>query len=246
MSLAGSLEHGEVHLWQMNPGDTAWDAFAAVLSDDEHEKAMRYRTLLLQQTTRRCRSALRLVLGLYANQPAVSLHFSYGQFGKPELLHRRLRFNLSHSGDHALMAISQHSVGVDLEFMGRQANAELSGLIDLVCHPEEKANLALLPETEKAAMFYRLWTQKEAYCKMLGVGLQQSLDRLRFRATAVPSVFQVCDEESEQLSASFVHNLCLLDGYAASLCLPLADARIGWFDAGALLASPPACTEAAS
>jgi 4'-phosphopantetheinyl transferase len=231
MSLAGSLQHDEVHIWQVKLGSPTWDIFSIVLNRDEREKAARYRTPLLQQHYSRCRSALRLILCLYANQSAAGLNFRYGQFGKPELAdHHRLHFNLSHSGDHALIAISVHLVGIDLEFMGN-ANIDLAGLIDLVCHPEEKAALAPLPDAEKSMMFHRLWTQKEAYCKMRGIGLQQSLAALHFSATDTPSVSQVCIEESDHASTFFVHNLNLLDGYAASLCLPLAEARIGLFKA---------------
>lgn len=230
MGPARSLQHDEVHIWQMKPGIAQWDKFSAVLSDDERVKAVRFRTPQLGQNYSRCRSALRLILARYANQSASTLKFRYGRFGKPELLQHGLRFNLSHSGEHALIAISSHVVGVDLEFMGK-TNVDLPGLIDLVCHPEEKSTLSPLGKQEKSAMFYRLWTQKEAYCKMLGVGLQQSLDALHFSPTANPRVSQVCGEERDHASTYYVHDLNSLDGYAASVCLPLADVRIGLFAA---------------
>jgi 4'-phosphopantetheinyl transferase len=142
-------------------------------------------------------------------------------------------FHLSHSGEHALIAISAHALGVDLEFTGKK-NVDLDGLIDMVCHPDEKTTLMQLQETEKSAQFYRLWTQKEAYCKMLGLGLQQSLPALHFKTTESDTVQQVCVEGCDFTPAPpahFVHRLNLLDGYAASLCLPLENPRIAFFTA---------------
>jgi 4'-phosphopantetheinyl transferase len=230
MGLAGSLQDGEVHIWKMQLSSPKWDKFSSVLSADEYEKASRYRTPQLQKNYSRCRSALRQILSLYTNQEAAALNFRYGKFGKPELLEQPPHFNVSHSGDHALIAISRQLVGVDLEFTGK-TNTDLAGLIDFVCHPMEIVALARLPEAEKSAMFYQLWTQKEAYCKILGVGLQQSLKALHFDATANPSVFQVCVEDNHQSAPFFVHNLTLLNGYAASVCLSLATASIDLFEA---------------
>jgi 4'-phosphopantetheinyl transferase len=231
MGLAGSLQYDEAHVWQVKLDNPIWDMFATVLNAAELEKAARYRTSTLQQRYRRCRSALRLILARYANQAAPDLNFRYGQFGKPELLdHHRLHFNLSHSGDHALIAISTHELGVDLEFMGKQ-NVDLDGLIDMVCHPNEKAALLLLQENAKNQQFYRLWTQKEAYCKMQGLGLQQSLPALHFKATESGDVLQVHVDDRDHASAHFVHKLDLLEGYAASICLPLESVRISTFSA---------------
>ena len=230
MGLAGSLQYDEAHVWQVNLNNPIWDGFATVLNDAEREKAGRFRKPQLQLYHRRCRSALRLILGRYVNQPASNLHFQYGEFGKPELLDHRLQFNLSHSGEHAMVAVCAHEIGVDLEFMGK-SRADLDGLINMVCHPEEKAILALLREPEKSAQFYRLWTQKEAYCKMSGLGLQHSLPDLHFKATAHEAVLQVCPDAGGRPSSHFVHRLDILDGYAASLCLPIEKARIDFFTA---------------
>ena len=230
MSVAGSLQYDEAHVWQMNLENPIWDRFVTVLSDAEREKAARFRTPKLQQHFSRCRSALRLILSRYVNQAASELNVHYGQHGKPELTDHRVQFNLSHSGEHALIAISGHALGVDLEFTGKK-NVDLDGLIDMVCHPNEKTTLIRLQETEKSAQFYRLWTQKEAYCKMLGLGLQQSLPALHFKATECDAVQQVCAEGCDSTPPHFVHRLSLLDDYAASLCLPLEKPRIAFFTA---------------
>jgi 4'-phosphopantetheinyl transferase len=229
MGLAGSLQYGEAHVWQINLDNPIWDMFTSVLSDDERERAARYRTEPLQQSFRRCRSALRLVLARYVNRPASELAFRYGEFGKPELIEHRLQFNLSHSREHALVAISSHAVGIDLEFMGKP-DVDLPGMIDMVCHEEEKSQLSALSENEKSTAFYHLWSRKEAYCKMLGTGLQTALPGLRFRPSNDRSIFEV-DAARANRTACFVYDLALLDNFSAAICLPLANARIGTFRA---------------
>ena len=226
MSLAASLQFNEVHVWQITLDNPIWDRFSSVLNDAERERAARFRAPKLRQHFSRCRSALRVTLARYVEQAAADLNFQYGQFGKPELRDHRLQFNLSHSGDHALVAVSVQELGIDLEFMGKD-NVDLDGLIDMVCHPSERAALNVLDAAEKSAQFYRLWTQKEAYCKTLGLGLQQSLPALYFQATANDAVRQVCADDT--VTPHFVYKLPAPDGYAASLCVPLATPRIAFF-----------------
>ena len=229
MSLAGSLQYGEAHVWHVCLDNAIWDMFTSVLSGDERERADRFATPALQQHFRRCRSALRLVLARYLNRPASDLVFRYGRYGKPELDGQRLQFNLSHSGGQGLIAISSHAVGIDLECI-KPTGSDLPGLIDMVCHEEEKAGLHALSEADRLAAFYSLWSRKEAYCKMRGAGLQIALPGLRFVAGATPAVHAVAADDGSA-DGSYVHDLIAPPGFSASLSLPLADAKIGVFRA---------------
>jgi 4'-phosphopantetheinyl transferase len=229
MSLAGSLQYGEAHVWQVGLDNPIWDMFSSVLSDDERARAARFATPQLQQHFRRCRSALRMVLARYLNRPASELVFNYGEFGKPELAEHRLQFNLSHSKDQGLVAISSHTVGVDLEFI-KPPGSDLPGLIDMVCHENEKLRLSGLPETDKLAAFYRLWSRKEAYCKMRGAGLQISLPGLHFVPAAKPHLHAVAADDGSA-NGSYVYDLTPPPGFSANICLPLADAKIALFRA---------------
>jgi 4'-phosphopantetheinyl transferase len=189
---------------------------------DEREKAGRFRTLKLRQYYRRCRSALRLLLGRYSGQRPASIKFRYREFGKPEVDDPKWHFNLSHSENLALIAISLHPVGIDLEFIN---SLEIDpGLVDIVCHSSEKTALELLPVDERCRLFYELLTKKEAYCKALGVGLQHPLCALRFDVFS-----QVCDEHIDDAPLLFAYSIPSVAGYAASVCMPLADARIYLF-----------------
>ncbi len=216
------IQDGAVHVWHMDLDDTAWDCTFSVLNQEEREKAARFYTEKLQRHYSRCRGALRTILSRYVTEDAAALQFRYGKFGKPELIGFDLHFNLSHSGKHAVFAVSTTDVGVDIELMSKD-RMDLSGLINMVCHPTEKAELALLSDAEKLRQFYRLWTQKEAYCKLVGLGLQQAVDVLHFIPTASASIMELQidnqDGNQEHTPAYFTHRLDIVDGYAGSLCL---------------------------
>ena len=76
-------------------------------------------------------------------------------------------FNLSHSGETVLCAVSDRPLGCDVEGL-RPFDPALPRRF---FHPEECAWLFSLPAAEQPAAFMRLWTLKESYVKALGVGL---------------------------------------------------------------------------
>ncbi|MFC5476257.1 4'-phosphopantetheinyl transferase family protein [Paraherbaspirillum soli] len=225
-----SIQAGEVHIWSVDMDDCGWDAFGSVLSADEREKAQRFRAPNLRQHYQRNRSALRLLLSHYLSRHAAQIEFLYNQFGKPGTVGQLVHFNLSHSNRYAMIAIAAQPVGVDLEFMDRQ-KTDIHELVEWACHPLEKAALHLLPAAEQALYFYRLWTQKEAYCKVLGIGLNHALPALRFEAARDAAGCLVVDENGASAAPFFVHRVPCPDGYAASVCLSRDDARISLFSA---------------
>jgi 4'-phosphopantetheinyl transferase len=82
---------------------------------------------------------------------------------------RDLRFNLSHSGDRALLAVAiGREVGVDVE---AQAPVDALALAAHAFSANERAALAATPAEDRLAAFYRGWTRKESFVKALGCGL---------------------------------------------------------------------------
>lgn len=224
MNLAAQRIISDVQIWQVDTNDLGWDRFADVLNLEERKKSERFHTSILQIRYRRCRSALRVLLAGYVGQDAGELVFSYGECGKPELVKQPLHFNLSHSGTTALIAISAYPIGIDLEQIVKHRVG--SELVELVCHPHEITALNLLLGEELQAAFYNIWTQKEAYCKALGVGLHKPLPAVYFQPVTSPHVCQVCDEKPIDHSIYFVYILPIVDGYSVSVCVPLPHAHI--------------------
>lgn len=130
-----------------------------------------------------CRAALRAVLCNLLHCRNEQLAFGASRHGKPFAMIRGaespVSFNVSHSGDHGLIAWSATGrLGVDIE--ERAVRRNLALLIQEAMGPDEQAELAALQGAARLERFYRLWTCKEALIKALGTGL----------ATA-PSQFQV-------------------------------------------------------
>ncbi len=102
---------------------------------------------------------------------------SYTENGKPYIEHGPC-FNLSHSKNIAVIAISESNMGVDIEI-----REDISkGVIDRCFTEEEKAFASL--STENAL---RIWTAKEAVLKLLGTGFSLS-----------PKTFSVMPLEKER------------------------------------------------
>ncbi len=81
--------------------------------------------------------------------------------GKPILAGRQdAFFSLSHSGDYAMCAVSGRPVGADVQ-QERPVKLSLARRF----HPREQEWLSRLPEQERQAAFFRLWTRKEAWIK---------------------------------------------------------------------------------
>src|SRR5579859_7882164 len=79
-----------------------------VLSPEETARAERFRFHDIRQRWSNARSTLRTTLALYLDLPPLDLVFLYGEHGKPELRdHPELRFNISHSREWAMIAVTR-------------------------------------------------------------------------------------------------------------------------------------------
>jgi 4'-phosphopantetheinyl transferase len=109
------------------------------------------------------RAALRAVLGERLGVEPGDVAFVTGEHGKPELPGTPLRFNLSHSGEIAVIALAEGAeVGVDVERTARSSKAIPRTLTagERAAHPSP-GHLDLL----------RIWCRKEALAKAIGTGL---------------------------------------------------------------------------
>lgn len=95
----------------------------------------------------------------------------YNKFGKPFLKGNSSFFNISHSGDIAVCAISDKSeIGIDIEVI---SNIEID---DFKPQFTENEWNKIISSNNKKETFFEYWTQKEAVIKAHGDGLTLPLN----------------------------------------------------------------------
>lgn len=154
--------------------------------------------------------------------------------GKPYLVSANnsiTGFNLSHS--HGYIAIlcgpAENQVGVDCE---ASQKSNFKALAERFFAPEEVSALeSYFKTTDAQKAFLATWTRKEAWIKMLGLGLQRPLDS--FIVSTDPYLkpdqpWMLCDGEDADATEKFTATTQFKDGTPVSVAsdLPHAGTRL--------------------
>jgi len=138
-----------LHVWRARLDAAEWPS-AENLPRAERERAASMRRAGAQRRWVAARWALREVLGRYLERAPAAIELRLGERGKPMLADAgaSLRFNLSHSGELALVAVAEgHEVGIDVQSIGSRRPPD----------------------------YYAEWAQREAIAKCHGVGIWAEL-----------------------------------------------------------------------
>ncbi len=101
------------------------------------------------------------------------IRFELNDYGKPSLKDvPDFQFNLSHSGDWIVCAISSQPIGIDIELI-QPIEIEIAKRFFARAEYDQ---LMKQWEPMREAYFYELWTLKESYIKAIGMGLSLPLD----------------------------------------------------------------------
>jgi 4'-phosphopantetheinyl transferase len=114
---------------------------------------------------------LHQVLARYLDIDPEAIELEVGPHGKPKLRgEARLRFNLSHSADLAVVAVAlDREVGIDVERIDPRRDA--LALARRALPPEDADAIAAAAPEERQQVFHAAWAQHEAVAKCLGTGL---------------------------------------------------------------------------
>jgi 4'-phosphopantetheinyl transferase len=219
-----SLGAGFVDVWSVDLSFDELDlqGFYQTLSSFERTKLLAFKQKLLANRYLAVRGVLRRILADYLKVEPGVLQFEVSPFGKPYLKHSPLFFNISHSGDCLLIAISDFDqIGIDLELIKSRAN--LLGLAKR-CFSLSELNFWLnLPVDAQQQAFYRLWVRKEAFVKAVGRGIVLGLNQCELclpdlnRFVTIPDGFGCSDDwviadlqVADVVAALVVPNRCLV------------------------------------
>lgn len=127
----------------------------------------------------------------------------YGANGKPEI--DGIYFNLSHSHDMVVCAVSERLVGCDVEKIREMKMPVAMRFFtqDEIQHIKEAK--------DQEAEFFRIWTIKESYMKMTGEGLKLGLENIEVEFDEGVHIFHhgQCDCYIKEYT---------LEGYRLSVC----------------------------
>lgn len=194
----GTIGKEGVHLWRMelDTDDHTLRRYLAFLSEDERDRAGRFRFETDRRRFIARKGAQRVILARYFGMEPRGLQFRYTAEGKPFLESSSrlppIQFSASSSDALGLLAVAyDRRIGVDLEQKGR--TIEYEEIAASFFAPSEVNLIDSLPEAKKADAFWACWTAKEAYLKAAGRGLSFSslLEvSVPLRDGPTPSVFR--------------------------------------------------------
>jgi len=226
------LTQGTVDIWHIDASTAAnLSRFCSkLLSSDEIQRADRFNFERDRVRFITVHAAMRTILAAYLNTTPGEIAFSYARKGKPELAPNfsgaGLRFNLAHSRDHALLAVTRGlSVGIDIEFI--DAKRGVGEIANRFFSRQEADALHRLPAELRIAAFFSCWTRKEAYIKALGEGLSLPLDSfdVAFGPQVTPALLRV-DSCSHELSRWRLYDVPAAPGYAADIVVEGQEHRL--------------------
>jgi len=207
----------EVEIWvvALHAGAEA-EADVATLSEQEAE---RYATLDCdaRAIAVRARATLRQVLGRRLAAAPADVRIVEGADAKPTLAGRELEFNVAHTDGLAVIAVAHVAVGVDVERIEAIAPDEFDDLVAFVLTERELEELARLPEQERLAAYYRVWTRKEAFVKATGEGIARRPLPEIVVGVGPPALVRVVGMRAGELACWSVVDLDVPSGYVASL-----------------------------
>lgn len=181
------LNNSSIHLWQADQADYSAEQLQAEclpwLSEKELLRYQRYQFASSKQEYLAGQMLIRTVLSEYVDVAPSDWEIAQFENGKPFIvmpeLAEPIHFNLSHSGDRLILAVSRHAwTGVDIESI--KAKRRIEQIAVRHFSSAELEQLSSLGEDEKLLRFYEFWTLKEAYIKARGTGLKQSLQSFGF------------------------------------------------------------------
>lgn len=174
------LEKSEIHLWQIFLNNFSAKQLFSRLDPAEQERARRFKADILSRRYIVAHVGMRDILAKYLGSSTASIDLvqplNQKPFLRPKANQRDLHFNLSHSHEVAILAVSQTwSVGVDIEHI--RPIPDVIKLAKRFFAKSEYEMLLTVDPEQQLALFFQIWTAKEAFLKAQGLGISNQLSK---------------------------------------------------------------------
>lgn len=207
------LPETALHIWkkQLTADADELSHLKSLLSSDELERANRFVRDEHRDKFIIAHAFLRLVIAQYIDLSANAIQFLEGVDGKP-YINDGLSFNISHSGDYCLVAISRSDhIGVDIEKMTADGKLDVA---ERFFSQEENQILRQTPPNDIPHAFFNIWALKEALLKATGKGITS----IRLNSF---SVALNCEKQQIALDGQDweIYSLDVVPGYASAVAV---------------------------
>ncbi len=166
-----TLQRGEIHLWYTSIKSHQRDLnrYQQLLSPPERKRVEKLRFKKSRRRSIVCRGILREILSRYTGKPPRKLEIGLSETGKPFLPHASVQFNLSHSEDHMICAVTNgNPIGIDLQAVFEIHNMDT--IVNFFFSLQEKQHYEQLKKDAATEFFFKTWVRKEAFMKATGLG----------------------------------------------------------------------------
>ncbi len=233
------LVEGDVHIWRasLNQPASHVESLQQTLAPGELTRAERCHFESDRQRFIVARGLLRAILSRYVHEHPSYLRFCSSPYGKPTLVtqpdREMLKFNLSHSSDLVLYAVTRGcNVGIDVERIRPIQN--ITDIAKRFFSLQEFAMFRTIPEHLQLEAFFTCWTRKEAYIKARGEGLSLPLNQFDVSfIPGEPAVLLKTLEDPQEVSRWSLHALPSPPGYEAALAVERQTCHLSYWEAPA-------------
>ncbi|MEK4444263.1 MULTISPECIES: 4'-phosphopantetheinyl transferase family protein [unclassified Niallia] len=136
-------------------------------------------------------------------------------FGKPYLKeYPEFQFNISHSGDYVLCAISDRPVGIDIEEI---KDIDLK-IADRFFTNSEINYINQATNENRIKRFYSIWTAKESYIKFIGEGMSIPLNSFTIEIFDKAIKLYECNGQIITEPSCYFKSYNISEKYKTTLC----------------------------
>lgn len=208
-----------IFFYSINEKDNKKFLDSSILSLKEKKRAMSYRfekdsSLYVagKMLTRK------IFFSLFGIRPE-KIIFKIDDYGRPFLDFPKVKnfdFNLSHSGEYVVLAISDERVGIDIEKI-----KPIDLAISNECFHDKEIEYLYKNSKNVIDRFYTIWTLKEAFIKAVGQGLSYPLKNFYFNTLSSEEItINIIDDVSRWNFKMYDIN----KGYKMAVCIKSSNA----------------------
>jgi 4'-phosphopantetheinyl transferase len=168
----------------------------------EKERALRFRRWQDKQANLLGKLLLAHLLKQYGYSKQILRNLDYSEFNRPYIKQAKLDFNISHSGEFVVCALSDTQlIGIDIELI-QQINLE-----DFSYILNSRDQVRINDSADKYFSFFQIWSAKEAMLKADGRGLVNELDKLEINGDLgifEKTIYHLKELKIDPLYSSFI------------------------------------------